>query len=160
MSSVSRLGRIADDVIAQMVAQDFFTAANLNCDSDVTPEFSYAYSLDIPTTNTEPQVILAPLDINPLRKGWGAENTHYRIGFGVVRRIADITSRAVLDPLTLCVENICAYLLADKKFDTTAECISASAVLGEALSDSLRNKNLFLVVIEVEFQDNLVVSFS
>ena len=108
MSSVSRIGRIADDAITQMVAADFFTSGNLNCTADVTPEFQYSYSFDIPTTNTEPQVIVAPLDINPLRKGWGAENTHYRLAFGVVRRIADgtINDRTILDPLMLCVENI------------------------------------------------------
>ena len=31
--------------------------------------------------------------------------------------------------------------------------------MGVDLSDTLRGKNLFLVAVEAEFQDNLVVSF-
>ena len=163
MTSPSRLGRIADDAIVQMVAQGFFTTSSLGTTASVTPQYAYVYSFDIPSTNFQPQVIVAPLDVNPLREGWGGENTHLRLGFGFVARVKDYTDRTVLDPYMACVENMAQYLMGANKFDVAncgVECISASAAAGIELSEELRSKNTFLVVLEAEFQDHIVVTYA
>ena len=158
MSSSSRLARIADDVLSQCAAANLFKAASLNTDDDAVATFDYAYEADLRTLDDKVHVVIGPTQVTPTRSGWGSENTTYNAGIAVYQRVADIHDREKLDPLMACAEGITRLLMSATKFDTDAYCTSAGFDAGDSLNEFLKQHNLFCVVIDCVFEDNVVVT--
>lgn len=141
---------VATDLIAQLAGASFDIPYSISYNrmyitklEDMEPAGS---------ASSEMSIILAPVDLEYERTGWGAMNVKLTIGMAFQIMVADVTSDAEMDPLEKFVDDVCGWLIGPRKFANGYwSALEPKPIYGDQYNEHLRTQGKFFVPCLLQF---------